>query len=278
MRGEQCFVCSSQGTSQGATEPAQPPPKRIIWPIDDVLEAFGMPLSNQPNATIGMQRSESGTLLEALLRPSTRTYLEWGSGGSTDLISWLILAGRMHQDFRAFSIESSLSWIEGMRTRSPLVRQAERTGSLTFVHGSLGPTRALGYPRNFSRSDHARSRRYVSLPEKLRGRRVDVALVDGRFRLACALEIYKHLSSLEDGRQPVVLLHDYAIVHPGLTRQRFDYYSRALEFYHLVRRNYSLATLVPKRCSKVVDRKCSRWASLASLENTLETALGSPER
>ena len=228
-----------------------------------------MPLSNQPNATIGMQHTESGQLLEILLRPMTRTYVEWGSGGSTDLISTLILARKLHPGFRAFSIESSLSWIQRMRTRSPLIWEAEQTGHLVFVHGSLGPTKFLGYPRDFNSSDHARSRNYVSLPDKLRGRRVDVALVDGRFRLACALEVYKHLTPVEKGHRPVVLLHDYAIVRPGLTRQRFEHNSRVLEFYHLRQRNYTLATLSPKRCSDI---------SLASLENALEAALGRPDR
>ena len=64
-------------------------------PIDRLLGQQGLPISEEPNATIGMSNAEGVNLIKALLRPATRTYIEWGSGGSTELVSWLVLSGRM---------------------------------------------------------------------------------------------------------------------------------------------------------------------------------------
>lgn len=240
--------------------------------IDRILERQGLPISNEPNATIVMTDSEGGNLLRALLRPSIKTYVEWGSGGSTELVSWLILSGSVRPDFRAVSIESSASWMAHMRRRSNLVRLAEQTGKMVFVHGSMEPVGHLGYPKYFSPRDLNRSRSYVSLNNKLGGRLADVALVDGRFRLACMLEALKHLrrsrrSHHGTPHSPMVLLHDFAVIPPGLHRRRFEEYSVALQFYELQWMNDTLATLTPKRTT-----------SANAVSSALKSALGRPDR
>ena len=46
---------------------------------------------------------------------------------------------------------------------------------------------------------------------------------------------------------PMVLLHDFAVIPPGLHRRRFEEYSLALQFYELKWMNDTLATFTPKR-------------------------------
>ena len=239
--------------------------------IDRLLRQQGLRISEEPNATISMSDAEGGNLIKALLRPATRTYVEWGSGGSTELVSWLILSGRMRPNFRAVSIESSAEWMAYMRGRSKLIQRAEQSGQMTFIHGSMGPTGHLGYPKGFISSDHKRSLAYVGLANRLGGRKVDVALVDGRFRLACMLEVFKHLRHQDhvfsDASSPMVLLHDFAVIPPGLHQRRFDEYSQALRFYDMNGMNDTLATLVPKPS-----------ASQSAIAAALQRALGQPDR
>ena len=232
--------------------------------IDRLLRKQGLPLSKEPNAMIAMSDSEGGYLIQSLLRPTTRTYVEWGSGGSTELVSWLILAGLTQPNFLAVSIESSARWVSYMRNRSTLIRRAERGGQLRLIHGAMGDVGHLGYPKAFLRSDHKRALGYVGLDTKLAGRKVDLALVDGRFRLACMLEVFSHLC--HENAMPRVLLHDYAVILPGLSQRRFNEYSLALNFYDYKWRNDTLATLVPKRN-----------VSLAALAAARTRALGHPD-
>ena len=231
--------------------------------IDRLLQKQGLPISHESNATIALSDSEGGYLIKALLTPTTRTYVEWGSGGSTELVSWLILSDLMRPDFMAVSIESSAKWVSYMRNRSTLIRRAERGGQMRLIHGSMGPVGHLGYPKGFVHSDSKRTRAYVGLDNKLAGRKVDLALVDGRFRLACMLESYSHLRHLRNQHGvPRVLLHDYAVLPPGLHQRRFNQYSLALQFYDLTQRNDTLATFVPKP-------NASRVAIAAALRSAL---------
>ena len=96
-------------------------------PIDDLLAAHGLRLSMQTNATLGMTMVEGSVLLQALLRSRGRKantpliFVEWGSGGSTELVSWLIISNQV-PGLQAFSIESSVAWMTHMRERTPLLQ------------------------------------------------------------------------------------------------------------------------------------------------------------
>jgi hypothetical protein len=199
-----------------------------------------------------MTRTEAERFLDALLNPTTHTYVEWGSGGSTELVNELILANALPSDFLAISIESSLQWMEHMRRRSSRLYYGVETGQLRLVHGDMGATGFLGYPLRFDPTDKTRALPYVSLHRKLNGRKADLVLVDGRFRLACMMEALSHLNQCsyhyECPQRPIVLLHDYL----PKDRARATY-KRARAFYHLLYRNGSLATLIPKRGVDNVD-------------------------
>lgn len=194
------------------------------------------------NNSIAMLPRERTALVQQLLSPRVRTYVEWGSGGSTELVAWLMRFDWTHPEFRAFSIESSVKWMARMRNRSNDIRVAEGAGRLHFLHGDIGATGHLGYPVGFdAQREPARALPYVDLRRhRSEVGSVDLALVDGRFRLACMLEALVHLTPYT-GR---VLLHDYSLNHPA-THSRSKKYRRLLSFYRVVSHESTLATLRP---------------------------------
>ena len=215
-----------------------------------------------------MSWQESNELLNNLLAPQpsghTKVYVEWGSGGSTELVAYLALSG--HADLRAYSIESSLTWMGAMRKRSDLIAAAERAGKLRFIHGDIGPTQHLGYPAHgWNASDTRATRRYVGLGQ-IGEPFFDLVLDDGRFRVACALEA---LSWLRRG-SGIVLLHDFAVRTRGASATRVSQYTEGLitpEFYSVVRKNETLGVLM-------VGREARNEAAVAE---AMERALRLPQ-
>ena len=111
------------------------------------------------------------------LLAGARTVFEYGTGGST-----LLALGAGVS--RLVSVESDVAWI-GMLREVPAIAEAERQGRLTFVHVDIGRVGKWGKPVDSSGA--ARYAAYASAPWS-RGEVPDVVFVDGRFRVACALE------------------------------------------------------------------------------------------
>lgn len=95
--------------------------------LNSLLASHGLASSLQhaSSATmLAMDESEGSALLQLLLAPNPsggpKVYVEWGSGGSTELVSWLILKHLPRGSLRAYSIESSVEWMA-----SPLRRVDE---------------------------------------------------------------------------------------------------------------------------------------------------------
>ena len=122
-----------------------------------------------------------------------RVILEYGSGGST------VLAG----DFpgrRVFAVESAAPWLARMEAwfaANPPVAQ------VTLHHGNIGRTREWGFP-----ADTRAMARWSAYPVSVWDRpdfvHPDVVLIDGRFRLACALTVLFRIT-----RPVAVLIDDY---------------------------------------------------------------------
>lgn len=111
------------------------------------------------------------------LLAGARTVVEYGTGGST-----LLALGAGVP--RLVSVESDLGWI-GMLREVPAIAEAERQGRLTFVHVDIGRVGKWGKPVDGSGA--ARYAAYASAPWS-HCEVPDVVFVDGRFRVACALE------------------------------------------------------------------------------------------
>lgn len=130
------------------------------------------------------------------------TILEYGSGGST------VLAGDM-ADKRVFSVESDKNWAAMMRAwfaANPPVSDVE------IIWADIGATVEWGHPKT-----DAGWKRYARYPLAVWGRGdlgdPDVVLVDGRFRVGCALAV------AFNAKKPTTLLFD-------------DYKNR--QHYHIV--------------------------------------------
>ncbi len=122
--------------------------------------------------------------------------LEYGSGGSTVLASEL--PGK-----RVFSVESDQAWAQMIRGYLDANPSAKGT-SVEVIWADVGPTKKWGYPVDLSS--------YLQFPTYPLGVwtrpdfvEPDVVLIDGRFRLGCALATALHIT------KPMrVLFDDYA--------------------------------------------------------------------
>jgi hypothetical protein len=124
-----------------------------------------------------------------------RFAVEFGVGGST---SCLIDAGVE----KIFSVESDPVWIERV-VENPQLLPHVVSGRLTVHHGDIGPTRKWGHPEDRSRMEDWP--RYWRDPwMQIDAESVDLVVVDGRFRVACALN-----AVLQGNRDQTIVVHDF---------------------------------------------------------------------
>ena len=119
------------------------------------------------------------------------TILEYGSGGST------VLAGEMAGK-QVFSVESDAAWTEMMRD---WFKANPPKSQVRVIHADIGATVEWGHP-----ADDSAWKRFARYPlgiwESGRMGQPDVVLVDGRFRMGCALAAALHT------QKPIPLLFD----------------------------------------------------------------------
>ncbi len=131
---------------------------------------------------------------------SARSYLEYGSGGST------ILANRVVGTL--VSVDSDAKFLSEVRRK---LAGEERRAITRLIHVNIGLTQDWGMPV-FTRPTRRRIRRWEDYPSapwryfRSIGQQPDLILVDGRFRVACVLESLLSLSPLSPAQ---ILLDDY---------------------------------------------------------------------
>ena len=128
----------------------------------------------------------------------TDFYLEFGTGASTRLAQ--------EAGCRIVGIESDPRWLKALRETIP------STHTIRLFHADIGIVGAWGYPifRSPSGSRLAKWRRYTLIAEKeiqRIGQFPDFVLIDGRFRLACALSVAALAS--KSGASTTILFDDY---------------------------------------------------------------------
>lgn len=145
---------------------------------------------------------QQGTQLFEELLQQSRLYMEYGSGGST------VLAAHLGKNF--ISVESDIGFSRAVTDRIGASKGAIPKGTGDIVAVNIGITGAWGAPL-FTRPKSDRLelwKRYVSAPW-LRlppGLAPDLVLIDGRFRIACALF---SLMQLHGSRDTTILFDDY---------------------------------------------------------------------
>ena len=141
-----------------------------------------------------MTDAEIGVLRECFSKATS--LVEFGSGGST------LLAVRSPSLERIWSVESDPAWIVKLRGL-PDVAQAEAAGRLRFMHADIGRTGDYGTP--LDESAQARWPDYhQAVWNDPAAMEADLVLVDGRFRVACALEALARCRP-----HAILLFHDF---------------------------------------------------------------------
>lgn len=124
-------------------------------------------------------------------------YLEFGMGGST-------LRVLRKSKATVYSVESSAAWVAHMRGYYA-VRRAEQGGRLRVVEVDIGPTAAWGRPTSDEHKD--RFPQYSSsVFDIVEVSKLDTVLIDGRFRVACALQAALRLPIQNQVR---IMFHDF---------------------------------------------------------------------
>ena len=149
-----------------------------------------------------------------------RAGLEFGCGGSTGLLLATGLPSLL-------SIDSDRAWLERVAAANAC---AMGEGRLRLLHVDLGPTGPWGYP--IDAASLPRWPAYWRDPWEAAGE-VDFVLIDGRFRVACALAGRPRLAS-----GALLLVHDFW--------DRAVYRAPLLRHFDLAGSAGTLALLTPK--------------------------------
>ncbi|MEX0856212.1 MAG: hypothetical protein WD056_01465 [Gemmatimonadota bacterium] len=195
--------------------------------------------------------------LETLHRhiDAAERYLEFGSGQST------VYAASAANLLRVDSVESSEAYVRENLVGDPSIDAALASGKLTFHLIDLGETVGWGFPRDVSKRD--RWPEYSSAVFS-RARDHDLVLVDGRFRVACALRSLLHTPD-----HALLLIHDFWI------RPR---YRPVLRFLDPIERADSLAVFrrkgdLDKAALKRVIRRYERLPGDRPVKDRVRTLL-----
>lgn len=180
---------SPRQNSSGIQNGTAPPPATNFHRLTEHAQAYSLDLK------VMMGPKEIQLYDEMLSKGSV--YFEFGLGGST------LFAAQHSNLHHITAVDSSTSWITKVKSEAPIAAGIQR-GRISIVHVDLGPVGAYGYPIH---RDAAREREYSkailgTTPAP------DVVLVDGRYRVACALRTV--LSAVQNGWPHLILMiHDY---------------------------------------------------------------------
>lgn len=195
-----------------------------------------------------MTAAEKASFTEAVGR-CEGSYLEWGAGGSTAVA----LDGPAK---RVISVESDAAWIERIRAEVD-GRGADVAARLSLVHAAIGEVGAWGWPADRSRTDLWPI--YPAAPWPLidaEGCVPELILVDGRFRVACALGVALRLAERPGAASPLLLLHDAGRARPGYEAvlMAWDRVATVDSLWHLkLRPEPDMAALRTAYAAKIID-------------------------
>ncbi len=158
--------------------------------------------------------------------------MEKGKSSMLIKVDWVFMA--KNTKARIYSAECSENWCNQMRCNKSVRRAWPR---LKLVHTDIGPTTGWSIPK-----DETPCAKFLDAHQKIfkcfpGASRSDVVLVDGRFRVACALSWLLHGGN----KDAVVIVHDF------LNR---PWYNKILEYFDIVE---SADTLVVLRRKNSVD-------------------------
>lgn len=178
---------------------------------------------NPVNYTTLNTDAERKLFYSYITNPGCKTYLEFGSGGSTfDVLK--------KTDAELYSVESSRGWIRHMKSWK-FIRENIASGRLHFIHANIGRTGDWGYPCN--KKPKKCFLNYTTLYAKSASLPTTV-LIDGRFRVACLLSLILNF----DSSDLTILFHDF---------WDREYYHVILKYLDIIDRADTLAVFKIKK-------------------------------
>lgn len=145
-------------------------------------------------------------------------YFEYGSGGST------IEAVKRKNIARIYSVENDPDWHNKISSKVAELETSNSIEQRVMLYHAKMPVRKCywGYPTSkASVEDKARYSNYLSALGVDEAAKIDLILIDGRFRVACALKAFKYM-----GPNARIALDDF---YP-----RKNKYGVLLNFYDIV--------------------------------------------
>lgn len=160
-----------------------------------------------------MKKDEEEMFIDAVM--GAEFYFEWGAGGST-------FRACKNGVGKVVSVESQKSWIEEVKRYDSVKTHPD----ITFHHIDINAGERMGRPDNNNKRDN-----FPSYSDVIDGYKdMDVALVDGRFRLACACKAVIN-------RVQSILIHDFT---------SRTHYHDILPYVEVVRQTGTLIEVRPK--------------------------------
>ena len=130
-----------------------------------------------------------------------RSYLEYGGGGST------VVAAREGKVFK--TVDSDPYFLDAVKRKISSLNEPINLSNISFIHADIGLTQAWGTPV-FHGRDEKRLQQWRNYPLSPWNAgdnfSPDLVLVDGRFRVACALASIRALQGKSDWE---LLVDDY---------------------------------------------------------------------
>ena len=143
----------------------------IIWPVKDKLQFKPI-------------MSDLDLIVFSYFMREDSVYFEFGSGGSTNIAFFYNVS-------KIYSVESDKEWHEKLKSKNIKVN---------YLTKDLKNRGNMGYPGPNTNVDDWK--KYIQAYDKKY--KANVILIDGRFRVACALDIFSKITN-----DTLVLIHDY---------------------------------------------------------------------
>lgn len=140
---------------------------------------------------IVMTENEKRLLIKYIQK--SNHHLEFGMGGSTFLSLY-------YSRSFVYTVDSSNDWIIKIKNHYYSIWNKKR---LCICYADIGPTKEWGYP---TLQHDERFKNYSSAVFEIIGSQIiDTVLIDGRFRVACAINSIIMLNE----QPPIIMIHDF---------------------------------------------------------------------
>ena len=163
--------------------------------IDTEISLIKDKKSEHPNKFPIRLSDEERELLISNMKTS-KNYLEFGSGGSTFL-------GLLNSDANIVSVENDKNWIKYLNEWDIIRTNNGHRVHLYYINN--GPVGDWGYPVDFNKYRDLFPQ-YSSQVFEVYKKDYDLVFIDGRFRVACALQ-----TILNTDNNVKILIHDFTL-------------------------------------------------------------------